>query len=424
MNIYQYLEKFDKFTKDPTLEVMEYFMNKLNVPLDKIKFIHIAGTNGKGSVTEMLTNILIKSRYKVGKYMSPHLIKLNERISINNQQITDDQIEEILKDLSIFIDEYNKKHEIKVKWFEVITSVALIYFAKQNCDFVILETGLGGLTDCTNIVKPIISVITSIGLDHMDILGNDILKIAKHKAGIIKQGSDTVFFEKQDILEYISNYCKEKNNKLHLVRKSDIHNYSYNYEYQTFTYKEFKDIKINLKGKKQIYNASLCLECINILLDKGYIIDEDAVIRGLQTVIHKGRFEIINQKPRIIFDGAHNQDSINNLIETINQYYPNEKRIYIISILKSKDYKTVLKSILNDRNALFFLTSGNDINRYVCKEELYKTSIEYMPNNKIFKNTLNDSIDIAIKKYNNYTIFIIGSFYVYKTVTDKINSKG
>jgi len=167
--------------------------------------------------------------------------------------------------------------ETKVKEFEVITTIALIYFAENNCDFVVLETGLGGRDDCTNIVDGEISVITDIGLDHMDILGGTIEEITKVKAGIIKEDKDTVIYVQEGVTEIIEEVCKGKNNTLHLIDKGDIINYSYDNEFQKIDYKGYKDILINLKGKCQVYNASLCLECMSILKEKGYKIADEKI---------------------------------------------------------------------------------------------------------------------------------------------------
>ena len=160
MNIEEYLKRFDSVTKDPTLDAMEFFMKEFGNPNKKTKFIHVAGTNGKGSVCEMINNILVNTGYRVGKYISPHLIKYNERITVNNVEITDKEMSDILEQIAEKVDIYNQKHKIPVKEFEVVTTLALIYFAKKDCDFVVLETGMGGTYDCTNIVDSIISIIT------------------------------------------------------------------------------------------------------------------------------------------------------------------------------------------------------------------------------------------------------------------------
>lgn len=418
MNIEKYLSNFDKFTKDPNLDAMKFLMEEFNNPHEKLKFIHVAGTNGKGSVCEMLSNILVKTEYKIGKFISPHLVKFNDGIYINNKQINNNEVQDILIPLSKAIDKYNQTHEVNVKWFEAITALTLIYFAKNNCDLVVLETGLGGTVDCTNIVSSIISVITNIGYDHMDVLGDTIEKITIHKAGIIKPNSDTVACYQKGITEIIEKVSKQKKSKLHIISDKDISNYSYDFNFQKFDYKKYKNVYINLKGKKQIYNASQVLECIEILKDKGYEIPNSAIFEGLKTVVHHARLEVLKKSPLVIFDGGHNENAIKNLKENINQYFnKNKSKVYIISLLKTKDYKTITKLLIEKEDAIFYFTDGNDKQKYVSKEDLYKEAIKYSKNKeKILKKDLKDSIKEALEKYKDSTILIVGSFYVYKDV--------
>ncbi len=408
MDIEEYLKRFDAVTKDPTLDAMEYFMKEFDNPHKKTKFIHIAGTNGKGSVCEMINNILVNAGYTVGKYISPHLIRYNERMTVNNKEITDKEMSDILEKLSKKVDEYNKTHNIPVKEFEVVTSLALIYFAEKNCDFVVLETGLGGTDDCTNIADGMISIITDIGLDHMDILGKTIEEITDKKAGIIKKNNDTIMYYQEKVTDIIKEKCKKENNTLHLINKEDIKNYSFDENYQTIDYKGYKSIKINLKGRCQIYNAEIALECIDLLKQKGYKIGNEAVETGLSTVIHKARFEMIKQNPKIIYDGGHNENAAKNLVTTINQYYPEKKKVYIVSLLKTKDYRTVIKILTQDKNGVFIFTTGNDANRYVDKEVLYNEAKKYT--NNVYKEELLDAIKTAQNKYKNEIIMIVRKF--------------
>lgn len=422
MDIEEYLAKFDKFTKDPTLEAMEYLLSKFDNPHKKLKCIHVAGTNGKGSIVEMINNCLINAGYKVGKFISPHLITFNDGICINNKKIDNKEIEEILRLLSNYIEEYNKNHEIKVKWFEVITSITLIYFYKNNCDFAVIETGMGGITDCTNVIEPLVSIIANIGYDHVDILGKTLQEIAIQKAGIIKKNSETVILRQEEIMQIIEEKCKNENNKLHIIEKQDLINYKFNDEFQQFDFKKYKNIEINLKGKVQIYNASQCLETIEIIKQKGYKIPEEAIRKGLKTVIHKARMEVLNKNPLIIFDGGHNENAIKNLKENIKQYYNNKKHIYIISILKTKDYENILMQLSEDKEAIFFLTSGNDEKRYVSKEELYNKAKKYINSSNLFLESLEEAVNIAKKNYEERIIFIVGSFYIYKNI-DRMRKK-
>ena len=315
IDLNEYLKSYCKGNRNQSLNGMNYFMEQYNHFERKMNFIHIAGTNGKGSCIEIMSNILIQQEYKVGKFISPHLIRYNERITINNKQITDEEMIKLIEELKPQIDKYNKSENANITLFELLTIVALLYFYRNNVDFVVLETGLGGLYDCTNIItKPIVSIITSIGYDHMHILGETLPKIAYQKAGIIKKNSNTVIFQQQsDVDSVFINECKKKNNNLHIVKKSDISNYVLGKDFQSFDYKSIKNLKINLKGKIQIQNASLCIEAIKIINELGYNVSIQSIKRGLKTVIHKGRMELLNNDPTIVYDGAHNEPAMENL---------------------------------------------------------------------------------------------------------------
>ena len=422
VSIDEYLETFDKFTKNPNLDAMKYIMEKFNNPEKQTKFVHVSGTNGKGSICEMLARVLDNTEYKVGKFISPHLVRFNDGIWINDKEISDEEVEEIMLPLSQVITEYNKTHKVPVKWFEAITSLAIIYFAKQKCDLAILEVGLGGLNDCTNIVDGEIAVIGNIGYDHIDILRNNILEIAKQKAGIIKQNSDTVIFKQDKIMDVIEQECKNKNSNLHIIEKEDIENYSHQEELQKFDYKTYKNIEINLKGRCQTYNASQVLEVIDILKEKGYKISDEAIYEGLKTVVHRARLEVLRKDPLIIFDGGHNENAVKNLEENIKEYYLDNKRVYIVSILNTKDYKTIIKNICQDKNAIFFFTSGNSKKRYVSKEKLYKEAKKYLNDINMYKEEFKEAINISKKVYGERTILVIGSFYVYKTICEVLKN--
>lgn len=421
MDVKQYLQGFFAGTKNQSLDAMKFFMDKLNHPEKELKFIHIAGTNGKGAVTEMISNILLNSGYKVGKFMSPHLIRYNERIQINNKEITNKEMEEIIIKLDPLVKEYNSKGKGNVTLFELETTMAILYFANKKCDIVVLEVGLGGLYDCTNIVYSIVSIITSIGYDHMKFLGNTLEEIAFQKAGIIKQNSKTIFMSQSESVDnVIIERCKEENNKLFLVNKEEIKNYSYTEEYQKFDYKEFKNIEINLKGISQIYNACIALETVNVLKEK-YNIKEEIIRKSLKNVIHRGRFEKINNNPTVIYEGAHNEPAIKNFINSVDMYYKNNKKVYIISILKSKDYKTILKLLVKNDENIYIFTCGNDKERYtdaeILKDEAQKSGAK-----NLFTMELEKAIKMSLEKYKDYIIFAVGSFYVYGDVIKTIKS--
>lgn len=425
MDVEKYLSNFFKGTKNPSLKAMKFLMEEFKHPEDELKAIHIAGTNGKGSVTEMITNVLIKEGYTVGKFISPHLIRYNERISVNNKNITNIEMEKLINKINPSIEKYNSQNDIPVTLFELETTMAFLYFKEKNCDFVVLETGLGGISDCTNIINnPLVSIITSIGYDHMHILGNTLPEIAYQKAGIIKENSNTVIFNQEsDINNVFITACKNKNNILHIINKSDISNYSFNNNFQYFDYKNFKNIIINLKGRVQVQNTCLCIEVFNILNELGYHVNPESIQIGLKTVIHRGRMEQINDKPIIIYDGAHNEPAIKNLQDMVKMYYSKMKRVYIISILKRKDYNKMLKLIAEDKDAVFILTAGNNPETYLSSDELYECIKQFADIDKIYKKSLGDAIDVAMNSNLSTANFVIGSFYTYGTVIDIIKNK-
>lgn len=422
IKVEEYLNNFFKGTKNPSLKAMQYFMDCYDNFDKKMNFIHIAGTNGKGSCTEIISNILMKQGYQVGKFMSPHLIRYNERIRINGKEISNEEMASLIEELEPKIQKYHQIEKINITLFELETIMALLYFYRNHVDFVVLETGLGGLYDCTNIItKPIVSVITSIGYDHMKILGNTLPEIAYQKAGIIKNNSNTVIFEQTpQIDDVFIKECKIKHNQLHVIHKKDISHYHFDDKYQYFDYQENKGLSINLKGKKQIQNACLCIEVINILKQHGYQVTTESIKEGLKTVIHKGRMEQLNHHPVIVFDGAHNEPAIKNLQDMVNMYYSDFKRIYIISILKRKDYTAMLKLLAKDKNATFVLTSGNDEEKYSSKEELLECMKQFVEIDKIHMKNLDEAIQEAMNRKDNTISLVIGSFYTYGTVTNQI----
>lgn len=421
-NIEKYLTNYFKGANNPSLNAMKYFMEEYNNFEKEMKFIHIAGTNGKGSVVQMISSILAQQGYKVGKFISPHLVHYNERISINEQNISDEDLEKIFTELEPKISKYDASNKIPVTFFELTTIIALLYFYRNNVDFVVLETGLGGLFDCTNIISfPLVSIITSIGFDHVQILGNTLPEIAYQKAGIIKENSSTIFFEQsKGVNDVFINICKEKDNKLHLLNNSQITNYHYDMDYQYFDFENYRDIAVILKGKKQIQNSAICIECMKILNSLGYQVDEESIRTGLKTVVHKGRMEILNNNPLILFDGAHNVPAIQNLQSMIDMYYKDSERVYVVSILKRKDYKKMVELLMQDKNATFIFTSGIDDTRYVSGTELLQIAQNFKSTQKLIIKNLDEAIKYVMENCQGCVTLLVGSFYTYSFVTEFI----
>lgn len=328
-----YIFSLDRFGGVAGLEritpVLEYFGN----PQNKVKSLHIAGTNGKGSVAAMLNSCLQAAGYKVGLYMSPFIIEFCERIQINSQYIS----KEILADLVEMVKDTCEKLDITLGQFEFITVVAFLYFEKENCDYMVLETGLGGRCDATNTVaKPEVSIITSISLDHTAILGDTISKIAKEKAGIIKSSVPVVTeSQENDAILVIQEACKQQN--VNLTVTDSPTNIYIGIDSTNFNYKGL-DYTISLIGKHQAYNATLCIEALNQLgVDNKYICE------GLANTFHPARLEIISKTPLVILDGAHNEGGAKVLAEYLKT--TNFKGTAIVAAMQDKDAKTVAKEI-------------------------------------------------------------------------------
>jgi len=302
------------------LENIKKLLRKVNNPEKGLKYIHVAGTNGKGSVCAMISSILLENGYKVGMYTSPHLVDFRDRFLINNKKISEKNIIKYFLKIKKYIDEQT--------FFEVITAMAFLYFMEKKVDFLVLEVGLGGRLDATNVVKPLVSVITNVDIEHTDFLGKSVEKIAYEKAGIIKQNVPVTTGAKNKALSVIKKICENRNSKL-------------------FIKKKYKNLKLNLKGSFQIENASVAVTTIDVL-NQYYKsgIDENKIKRGLSNIKWNGRFEFL--KKNILVDCAHNPSGIEVLIKElrllkIKKLYKN--LILVIGILNDKDVKKMISII-------------------------------------------------------------------------------
>ena len=387
---------------DQTLSRIASLLDLLNNPQDSLKFIHVAGTNGKGSVCSFLQSILSCSGHKTGKFISPYMHKTTDSISIDGLDIENNEFENILSEINEII----KKNCIELpSQFEIQVSAAFLYFYRNNVDFVVLETGLGGSLDATNIIKsPILSVITKIDIDHKAFLGDTIFEIAKHKAGIIKKNGATITtLQTDEVLLVIEPECAEKNNKLMQIKKADIKAPIGIYE--CFSYGKIKDIICGLPGYFQIENACIAIEC-SLFLG----ISEEIIRIGIKNAKNPARFEILRENPTIIFDGAHNLNGSIALKESLDRYYKNIKKNYIMAYMSDKETEKIL-GILNDgKNYYFTEVKNND--RSMRKEELLEIA------RAAGLNGITCDIEAAVKaslKTGNLTV-ICGSLYLYKDI--------
>ncbi len=325
----KYLEKLDIFKIKLGLKNIKKFAKILNNPQNNYKIIHVAGTNGKGSTSAFIAKILIEHGYKVGLYTSPHLVKFNERIKINEKDISNKELKKEINKLKKIVE----KNKIKTTFFEFTTMLAFNYFSKQKIDYAVIEVGLGGRFDATNIVKPNISVITNISKDHTKILGNSLKKIAFEKAGIIKNSPIITAEKNKKIISIFRKICKEKNTKLIQIDEYCKNSKKENKIINNLFYKK---IKLGLNGDHQFRNALTATVSIFSLNEK---ILEKSIISGLKKAKFNGRIQTISNKPIIIIDGAHNQEGIKTIYNFAKKQ--KNKKILLIGLSEDKPIKMI-----------------------------------------------------------------------------------
>jgi dihydrofolate synthase / folylpolyglutamate synthase len=403
-----------KFGIKPGLKRVEWLLQRTGNPEEKIKCIHIAGTNGKGSTVEYLRSIFNEAGYNVGTFTSPYLITFNERVSINKEPIKNDELLEYAKLLKPLVDELTETSLGSPTEFEVITVISLLYFAEKQPDIVIYETGLGGLYDSTNVITPILSLISNIGYDHMGILGDTIEDIAFQKAGIIKKDVPVITTVEQiEALNVIEKKANTVNSDTYILGRdfSVLHKKSSD-NGEGFLYKGLENLnisaEISMKGTHQVKNAGLALAAVEYLTGKGfYRIDPEKIKAGLFRANWAGRFEKVSSSPDIIIDGAHNHQGIQALKQTIENHYKGRKMYLLFAALHDKAYKNMMKELENIIDEAYFTTF--DFPRAASAEQLLAES----PFRKSFAiSSWNDALKEAKKKLNDEDVLVItGSLY-------------
>lgn len=341
----EYLDQVSKGGSILGLDNMRELLKRLENPQDSLKFVHISGTNGKGSVLAYVSTVFKEAGYRTGRYISPTLFSYREKIQVNESFIGREDLAHLTEEVKKAAEEMQNSGKGFPTIFEIETALAFLYFAEQKCDIVILETGLGGALDATNVIKTsVMEVITSISMDHMEFLGDTLGKIALQKAGIIKPHTSVVSaVQDMEAMEVIRDVCRKKECVFDTVDQEQIKDISYGYEGQSFSYKDWKNIKISLMGSYQIKNAALALEAIEALRKLGYELNDKAVYQGMKTAVWKGRFTVISKEPFIIMDGAHNQAAAEELVRSLKLYYPGKKFYYIFGMFRDKDYHQVIR---------------------------------------------------------------------------------
>jgi len=362
------------------LESIRMLCGKLGNPQDALRFIHIAGTNGKGSTLAYISAILKQAGYRVGRYISPTIFHYRERFQIQEKAILAKEFCEILTVVKEKADEMAAQGFPYPTAFEIETAVGFLYFKSKSCDVVLLETGMGGDMDATNVISTAeVCVFASISMDHMAILGKTLGEIAEKKAGIMKTGCKCVsVWQKEEAKNVLCNYAQTVGAELHFADENQLSKVKYGLEKQKFSYGSYKNVEIRLAGVRQIENAVLALETILCLKRSGsYQITEAHIRKGFLAAKWRGRFEILSKRPYFIMDGAHNEDAAKGLAESVRFYFTNRKIIYIMGVLKDKEYEKILAETYAYAEHIITITPNSE--RALPAHDLAMAAKEYHP---------------------------------------------
>ena len=329
----------------PGLERTFGLLELMGNPQKDLKYVHVGGTNGKGSTCAMVSSVLQTAGYKVGLYTSPHIYCFNERIQINGQYIADDDLAEVTEFVKPLAESMGSNCPTE---FELVFCIALEYFKRQGCDIVVVEVGMGGEMDATNVIPaPEVAVLTNIGLDHTGFLGNTVEEIAQTKGGILKTGSSAVIYPSCDsVVAVLEGICKERYIPCRVADFGAITPLTHSLEGQTFSCGNRKNLFLPLLGQHQLHNGCVALTVLDILQEKGWKITEQHIYEGLKATTWPGRFHIVGRDPLFIIDGGHNPQCLEALVKNIEDYLPGKKIIGLTGVLADKDYGEMYKPLL------------------------------------------------------------------------------
>ena len=379
-----FIQNTNKFGSVLGLVNIRELLERLGNPQDQLRVVHIAGTNGKGSTLAFLAGIFRESGYRAGRYVSPASFYYEERFRINEENISK-------KDLCFYMEKIKNVAEEMVKdglshptMFEIETALSFLYFLDKKVDVVLLETGMGGRLDATNVVKkPIATVIASIGMDHMQFLGDTLEKIASEKAGIIKEGCPVISYDNtKEVNEVIKNKAKQMHAKVTFVNSAGIRVLQESLNGESFSYRSsdgrwYEKIEIPLLGRHQINNAALALETLNVIKNY-YCISDFQTEDGMRKTIWRGRIEILEREPMVICDGAHNPDGAKSLLSFLQNNFTNQRLIYIMGVLSDKDYEQMVQILAPAADKIYTVAPDNP--RALSSRELCNCISKYHQN--------------------------------------------
>ncbi|MFZ7119938.1 MAG: bifunctional folylpolyglutamate synthase/dihydrofolate synthase [Eubacteriaceae bacterium] len=399
------------------LENITILLNYMGNPHKKLKFIHLAGTNGKGSTSNMISNVLKHSGYKVGLYISPYLEEFTERIQINGNQISKESLSKITEKVKNSTDKMISAGHPHPSEFEIVTAIGFQYFYEEEVDIVVLEVGMGGRFDATNVIdNSLLSIITSIGMDHTQYLGETLEEIAFEKAGIIKEKGNVVLYPQSKVVtDEIIKVCKKRDATLYSpsfekieVQKSSLTGQKLNYLggeiFESFSF------DLSLLGEHQANNCSTALKALEILLKLGYNISVPAIKKGMSTIKFPGRFEILNINPTIIIDGAHNENGIDSLVKTVKTYVGKKVKL-ILGVLGDKDFAPMIRKLIPICDMIYTVTPNNP--RAMDSKDLSLFIQTNHPDVKVKSlDTIKEGAFIATQDIKDEVYIFVGSLYM------------
>jgi dihydrofolate synthase/folylpolyglutamate synthase len=356
-----WLYSYSKYGSKLGLERITDLLNLLNNPHHRLQAIHVTGTNGKGSVCRFLGSILTHAGYKTGIYLSPHLERFSERMLINGKEISHEELIQLVQQIKPVVIRLEKKGFIPT-FFEIITAMAFSYFYQQKVDYVVVEVGLGGRFDATNVIQPLLSIITNISLEHTQYLGDDVTSVAYEKAGIIKSDAPVVTAAENEALLVIEAVAKEKLVSIVNVTSDKWKRLNYSLESQQFIVKgKLKDYQVHtsILGEYQGQNLAVTIHALEQLQLMGIFISDTDIIEGISTTVNPGRMEILSYEPIVLLDGAHNSAGMNMLVTSLKNDFSFNNLIMIVGILKDKNIEEMLKSLIEIAHIIIFTQSEN-----------------------------------------------------------------
>ncbi len=343
-----WLHSFDKYRWVLGLERITALLERLGNPQKKLQIIHIAGSNGKGSVCKYISSILQKAGHIVGLYLSPHIEHFSERIVVGNQEISEDDLAMLVSEIRPFVEDMKQQGETPT-FFEIVTAIAFLHFKNRAVNYAVIEVGLGGRFDATNVVDPLVTVITNISLEHTEILGKDIVSIAREKAGIIKDNIPVITAAKEDAQETIRHIAKECKAPLTCIDKTMWRRVFYQKKRQGFViHGSFKDytVETSVLGRHQGENIAVAIAVVEQLQMNGVYITDKDIVDGIAATSHIGRMEFVVENPPVLLDGAHNPAGMRMLADTIQEDFSSQRLILVLGMLKEKDIKTMVSTIV------------------------------------------------------------------------------